>query len=76
MASNSEELTQSDLDMVQYFWKEKGDLTSWSSWEEKKPLFQKYFPELVAAWDSLQTAERTLDAVVDSLELERARKDD
>lgn len=64
-----DELTESDLEMVRYFLEEKGDVTRWIRWEEKKPLFAKHFPELIAALDALNVAERTLRAVVKAMEL-------
>ena len=65
--SEENTLTEGDYNMVIYFWQEKGDITRWSSWEEKKPLFEKYHPELIKAMNDWTLAEKMLNLVIDSL---------
>jgi hypothetical protein len=61
-------ITGEDLEMLRYFWKEKGDLTRYIKWGE--PDFQaeleQLFPEIPAAMKQFEVAERTLTAVLDA----------
>lgn len=65
-----EKLKESDYAMVQYFYEEKGDIERWSEWENKKPLFKKYNPELIKAIKKVKKAEWKLSKVIDNLEPE------
>jgi len=60
----TEKITDEDLDMVRYFWEEKGDVTRWVQWKEKLPLLRKQYPELVDAVDRYRIAVLTLSAVI------------
>jgi len=60
-----ERLTADDYDAIEYFHREKGDITRWSRWEERKPIIREIHPELVDAIERLTAAERTLLAVVE-----------
>jgi len=60
-------LTKQDLDMVRYFWQEKRDITRWCEWESKLPDFERERPEIPAAVRALIAAERTLNAICESL---------
>ncbi len=60
-------LTDSDTNMVKYFWQEKGDIERWSSWEEKLPLFIEEYPELVTVLINYKTSKKILDIVVENL---------
>jgi len=60
-------LTDDDKNMVDYFWKEKGDIERWVSWEERKSEIAKECPALVKAWEDYKAAEAILNIVVDSL---------
>jgi len=44
-----EKITENDVNMLCYFWKHKGDITRWSSWEERKHLF----PQVVEAMEKI-----------------------
>ena len=65
--SNQEKLSDSDRRMIKYFITEKGDITRWCDWPEKKTLVAKIYPELIDALDRLKIAERTLKAVVEKI---------
>jgi len=47
--------------------KEKGDITRWGEWEERKADIEKEYPELIDALNRLIIAERTLKAIVDMI---------
>jgi len=53
-----------DLRSMQYFHKEKGDITRFCDWEKLKPLVRLEYPEVIAAMAALKVAERTLDAAI------------
>jgi len=53
--------------MICYFLKEKGDITRWGEWEERKADIEKEYPELIDALNRLIIAERTLKAIVDMI---------
>jgi len=61
-----EQLTEEDYASIVYFWMEKGDITRWSEWEDRKGLFQYYHPELIEAMKRLTVAKITMNLVVDS----------
>ena len=60
-------LTDEDYSMLQYFWQEKGDVTRWSEWKEKKALFKVQHPELIDALNRYDSALRTLNIIVDNI---------
>jgi hypothetical protein len=60
-------VTDDDITMIQYFFYDKGDITRWSQWEERKPIIAKEYPEIIQAMDNLNIAERTLRAVINQL---------
>lgn len=64
-----DEITEEDLNSIKYFWSEKGDLTRWCDWNKKLPALRRQFPEIVAAWESYQTAIRTMTACVENAKL-------
>ena len=68
--SEQTKLTKTDIKDAYYFIKYKGDCNRWSSWEKKKPLFEKEFPELVKALNDLELAEKTLVDVIETLPVE------
>lgn len=61
-------VTEDDILSLQYFHREKGDITRWAHWESKRWLFEDEFPELVKAMEMATTAIKLLDVVVESLE--------
>jgi len=61
-------LTYDQIDSIKYFILEKGDIERWSGWKDAKPLVETEVPELIHALIQLTIAERTLRAVVNSLE--------
>ena len=63
-----QKLNYGDIAMVEHFLIERGDMTRWSHWEERKPLFEKEFPEFIAAMKNLEIARRTLRAVINNME--------
>lgn len=63
-------MDSSDVDMVNYFWMEMGDLERWSEWAEKRGEFLKVCPELIKAHDDYQMAIRVLTAIVRGLEVD------
>jgi len=64
----AEEVTEEDRNMVVYFIQEKGDVTRWVQWEKRKGVIGKEYPELIAALDAQIVADRTLKAVVHSIQ--------
>ena len=61
-------MNESDIEMIRYFWEEKGDITRWTSWEDRKPEIKKYHPGLVYAVEQIEFLSRVLDAIVRNLE--------
>ena len=57
-------LTDEDKSLIRYFWEEKGDITRFGSWEKVKPALRREFPEILKAWEDLNTAKRTLSRLV------------
>lgn len=61
-------LTAEDINDLQYFWKEKRDLTCWCDWERKKDAVEKMFPYLMRCWKELQAAEVAMELSMDYLD--------
>jgi len=59
-------LTEDDVTMISYFWREKSDLERWCDWG--KFVASGRDPIVVDAWQRYKLAQGTLDAVVRSLE--------
>ena len=62
-----EKLSDQDKAMIVYFWEEKGDLTRWCSWEEKKPMVEEEFPELIKALKDFDIAKKMISLTVRSI---------
>lgn len=65
----SRKLTNSDYGSLQYFYeKYRGNLdVGWSEWAELKPLFKERWPELIAAMDQFNVAQRTLAIIIEKV---------
>lgn len=50
------------LDMLRYFWEEKGDIERWTGFD--RAAIAKEYPEVLKAWDDYNTARRLLTAVL------------
>jgi len=62
-----EQVSDEELDMIRYFHKEKGDFTRYVEWEKLEPILRKSHPHLFDAIARLESAQKTLDAIIDSL---------
>ena len=72
----SSKLTNDDLNMIVYFHREKGDLTRWCDWENKKDQIKVEFPELIAAHDNLIVAKRTINAIVENISNDSSEREE
>lgn len=61
-------ITDEDRRMIRYFIEDKGDITRWTHWEEKKFAVFSLYPQLRAALFDLGTAERNLKHIVAGME--------
>jgi hypothetical protein len=52
-----------EVEMIKYFWQDKGDLERFTGWEEIKPKY----PEVAKAWDDYKISMKILDCVVKCL---------
>lgn len=52
-----------DINLIQYFWEEKGDLERWVHWHNLK----HEYPEVERAWDEYKRAKRLLDLEIKAL---------
>ncbi len=68
------DITEGDIEMVKYFWQEKGDLERWTEWEKKRTSFKCEYPVLYDAYKKYKISKMTLDFVVDSLRYDGGRR--
>jgi len=61
------ELTERNLEDLQYFWQYKGDLERFTSFEELIPLIEREKPEVLKAWNDYKTSKKILDIVMENL---------
>ena len=52
-------INDDDLNMMDYFYNERGDLEHWSSWEQRKEEIRKLNPELIFAYDIMVLSKKT-----------------
>lgn len=62
-----EPLTWEELDMINHFHFNKGDITQWKRWEDVLPRVEAHHPELLKAMKDVEIATRILNSVVRSL---------
>jgi hypothetical protein len=62
-----DKLTDEQISDLIYFWKYKGDLERWSSFEKLRPQIQNEFPEVIKAWEEYKMSIRILDLIIDNL---------
>ena len=67
---NKPEASDADVGQALYFIREKGDVTRWCGWEEKRALVFQRYPELHAATQGLDAAEKTLKRICESIDEE------
>jgi hypothetical protein len=60
-------LSDEDKSMIRYFIQEKGDVTRWCDWEERKSQVEKEYPELIEVLNKIETYERLLKAVLETI---------
>ncbi len=60
-------ITEEDRRTIRYFVQEKGDITRWSEWDEKKDAIFATWPQLRVALHNLDVAERNLDMIVEGI---------
>lgn len=60
-------LTSEHIQSIKYFWNYKGDIESYSLFDEILPILKAEKPELIEAWNDYKSAEKIMDAVVKSL---------
>lgn len=63
--------TSEDIDMIEYFFFNYADIENWCDWETKKPMFEKYYPELIEAMTAKKFADNALRAIVNGVINER-----
>lgn len=63
----TEPLTQEELDMINHFHFDKGDITRWIGWEDTLPRVEVHHPHLLKAMKDVEIAERILNSVVRDL---------
>lgn len=70
-AEEEDGLTESDYDSFVYFMNEHGNPYRWCGWEEKRPLFKKAHPELIAAMENMENSIKICNAVYQAFKDER-----
>ncbi len=65
---SSDELTEEDVNMLAYFWNEKGDLERWCHWEDRKEIMEMHCPEILKAWHEYKLSRRVLTKLINNLE--------
>ncbi|AAQ96526.1 hypothetical protein [Vibrio phage VP16T] len=60
-------ITPEDLDTMKYFIEEKGDVTRWVDWDEKKDAIFALHPELRRALNDLELAELRLAQALEGI---------
>jgi hypothetical protein len=65
--ANPDYVTESDINMIDYFLIDRGDITRWCAWEKRRPVIEKTFPELIAALNTHEVAKKTLARVARSI---------
>jgi hypothetical protein len=60
----TDKLTPEDARSLQYFHEEKGDMRRCTIFNEVRHILQRDYPEVLAALQQVEVANRTLDAVV------------
>ncbi len=66
MNSHDSRLTSSDVETMAYFILERGDVTRWSQWEQKKDLVAEQFPAIIRALQEIKYQEAVLRAAIDA----------
>lgn len=65
--TEQKKLTQYHYDQLYYWFFERGNLERWSEWEEVKPLFEAYHPELINALSLYENATKVLVETIEKV---------
>ena len=60
-------LTEDHLNMLQYFWQEKGDLEGYVFFDRLKPALKEGRPEVLKAWDDYKVSILILDKIMSDI---------
>ncbi len=60
-------VTEEQVQQLQYFWLERGDLTRWIGFQAALADLAREHPEVLKAWQDYLTARMILDAVIKQL---------
>ncbi len=60
-------LTEDDINMIDYFWTQKGNLERWTGWDDAKVRLEQSRPELLKARNDYKMARRMVSMAVTSL---------
>lgn len=60
-------MIEDDLNMLDHFWNNKGDLERWCDWEKRKPHID---PLIVKAWEDYKLARELLSRLIDSADVQ------
>ncbi len=66
MSSHDNRLTSTDIETMAYFILERGDVTRWSQWEQKRDLVAAQFPMIIRALQEIKYQEAVLRAAIDT----------
>lgn len=64
---NEPQLTDEDRNSIAYFILERGDVTRWSQWQEKKHLVMIHYPELIMLLDQRDFIDSKIDVIAHNL---------
>lgn len=65
--NNEENLNESEISLLKYFWQEKQDLDKFSNFEKLKPKIQNQYPILLKVWENYKLYNKLMDIVINSL---------
>ncbi len=64
----------SDVQMLKYFWKEKGDLSRYIRWEDI--VKENKYPHVIRAWKDYLYAVVVLNALIENLDYDNEYEDE
>lgn len=62
-----EKLTEYNVDMIKFFWKERGNLERYCDFEKLEPLLKQCAPEILMAWYNYKASIKIMDSVIEQL---------
>ncbi len=60
-------MTQSDIEMLRYFWENKEDLECYAGYDKIYLDLKRYYPAVIKAWEDYKAIKQTITMLLNNM---------